>query len=114
MDLMAEALATLGKGEAVNPLRRGIVLPERRRILGMMPGFLGSPEALGLKVVTVFPDNHGSEYDAHQGVVILFETTHGTRRPSSAIPVRNASCAWMRSGLKRPIVPSSDCLRPPS
>ena len=43
----------------------------------MMPGYLGSPEALGLKVVTVFPHNHGTPYDAHQGVVLLLDPRHG-------------------------------------
>jgi ornithine cyclodeaminase len=78
VDLMADALATLGRGEAVNPLRNGIRLPNDLGILGMMPGYMATPHALGLKVVAVFPGNHGTEYDSHQGVVVLFETEHGT------------------------------------
>lgn len=78
IDLMAEALQTLARDEGLNPLRNGMLLPERKGILGMMPGYTRSPEALGLKVVTVFPGNHGTDYDSHQGVVILFETEHGT------------------------------------
>jgi ornithine cyclodeaminase len=77
VDLMADALATLGRGEAVNPLRNGVRLPNDLGILGMMPGYMATPHTLGLKVVAVFPDNHGTEYDSHQGVVVLFETAHG-------------------------------------
>lgn len=77
IDLMAEALATLGRGDAVNPLRIGIRLPDDLGILGMMPGYLATPPTLGLKVVAVFPGNHGTAYDSHQGVVVLFETEHG-------------------------------------
>lgn len=77
VDLMEQALVTLGRGDAVNPLRRGMLLPEDKGILGMMPGYLGAPEAIGLKVVTVFPGNHGTEFDAHQGIVVLFDTEHG-------------------------------------
>lgn len=77
IDLMADALATLGRGEAVNPLRTGVRLPDGLGILGMMPGYMAAPHALGLKVVAVFPGNHGTEYDSHQGVVVLFETEHG-------------------------------------
>lgn len=77
IDLMQEALAALGRGDGVNPLRWGIRLPDSRGLLGMMPGFLGSPTALGIKVVTVLPGNHGTEYDSHQGVVILFDPVHG-------------------------------------
>jgi ornithine cyclodeaminase len=77
VDLMEQALATLGRGNAINPLRRGMLLPENQGILGMMPGYLGAPQALGLKVVTVFPGNHGTEFDSHQGIVLLFDTRNG-------------------------------------
>ena len=78
IELMVEALQGLARAEGLNPLRTGMRLLDRKGILGMMPGYTQSPEALGLKVVTVFPGNHGTEYDSHQGVVILFETEHGT------------------------------------
>ena len=77
MDLMAEALRSLGRGEGINPLRSAMRLPEERGILGLMSGMSGSPPALGLKVVTVFPGNHGTPYDAHQGLVVLFDTQYG-------------------------------------
>jgi ornithine cyclodeaminase len=32
---------------------------------------------MGIKVVSVMPGNHGTEFDAHQGVVLIFETEHG-------------------------------------
>ena len=77
IDLMAEALKTLSRGDALNPLRNGIRLPNDLGILGMMPGFMSEPQVLGLKVVAVFPGNHGTKYDSHQGVVVLFDTQHG-------------------------------------
>ncbi len=77
MDRMAETLEALARGEGLNPLRTLMKLPEGQGLLGMMPGLSGSPEALGIKVVTVFPGNHGSDYDAHQGVVLLFDPDHG-------------------------------------
>ncbi len=77
IELMAEALATLGRGEAENPLRWPMRLPEGRGILGLMPGSMSSPPALGLKIVSVFPHNHGTPYDSHQGVVMLFDPDHG-------------------------------------
>ena len=78
MTVMHDALATLARGDAVNPLRHGIRVPNSDGLLGMMPGYLGDPEALGLKVVAVFPHNHGTKYDSHQGLVVLFELEHGT------------------------------------
>ena len=80
MELVADALASLARGEGQNPLRRGMRLEDGRGLLGMMPGCTHSPATLGLKVVTVFPGNHGSEWDAHQGVVMLFDPEHGVPR----------------------------------
>lgn len=77
MDLMARVLTSLGRDEGVNPLRWAMWLPDRSGLLGMMPGMSGDPDALGLKVVAVFPGNHGTEYDSHQGVVVLFDTEVG-------------------------------------
>ncbi len=77
MDLVAQALRALAVADGLNPLRWGVALPDGRGILGMMPGYLASPPALGLKVVAVFPGNHGTELDAHQGVVVLFDEGNG-------------------------------------
>lgn len=77
IELMAEALAALGRGDAVNPLRQGVRLPGKTGLLGLMPGYLAAPASLGLKAVTVFPDNHGTEFDSHQGVVMLFDVDNG-------------------------------------
>ncbi len=77
IELMAEALTGLSAGEAVNPLRHGIFLPDRSGLLGLMPGYTAEPAALGVKVIAVFPDNHGSELDSHQGIVALFDAQNG-------------------------------------
>lgn len=77
IEVMAEALATLERGDAVLPLRQMVWLPDRSGLLGLMPGYLGSPARFGLKVVGVFPGNHALGLDSHQGVVMLFDPTHG-------------------------------------
>ena len=77
IDVMAEALKALARGEAILPLRPVLWLPEKYGALGMMPSYLGDIKAMGLKVVSVFPGNHGTEYDSHQGAVLVFETVHG-------------------------------------
>lgn len=75
--LMREALTALSRGDAVLPLRRGVRTPDGAGLLGVMPGWLGAPARFGLKVVSVFPGNHGTAFDSHQGVVVLFGTAHG-------------------------------------
>jgi len=75
--VMSEALAALARGEGILPLRPVMWLPEKVGALGMMPAYLGNIDAMGVKVVSVFPGNHGTEYDSHQGTVMLYETKHG-------------------------------------
>ena len=77
IDAVADALRALSAGEALNPLRWGVRLPAERGLIGLMPGFLPGTGALGLKAVTYFPGNHGTPYDSHQGVVLLFEAEYG-------------------------------------
>jgi len=77
IDVMADALATLARGEAILPLRQKIVLPDSPNFFALMPAYLGAPKCVGVKVLTVFPVNHGSPIDAHQGAVLLFEAEHG-------------------------------------
>lgn len=77
VDLMAGALERLARGGCVNPLRWGMAVPEAKGLIGMMPGYLDSPRTMGLKVVAVMPGNHGTPYDSHQGVVMLFDVDHG-------------------------------------
>ena len=77
IDVMREALTTLAKGDAIQPLRSALRLPQKVGVLGMMPAYLGNPPVMGTKVISVFPGNIGTQYDSHQGAVMLFDTTHG-------------------------------------
>ena len=77
IELMREALSALSRGDAVLPLRSMVWLPDRSGLLGLMPGYLGEPRSFGLKVVSVMPGNHGTGFDSHQGVVMLFGLEHG-------------------------------------
>ena len=77
IELMAGAFRALANDDAVLPLRSKMWLPDRSGVLGLMPGYLGSPRALGIKVISVMPGNHGTPFDSHQGAVLLFEPEHG-------------------------------------
>ncbi len=86
IEVMAAALATTSRGDAVLPLRSMVWMPDRTGMIGLMPAYLGDPKSLGLKVVSIFPGNHGTGFDSHQGAVMLFDTAHG-----SPIAVMDAS-----------------------
>jgi ornithine cyclodeaminase len=77
IDVMARAFAALARGEATMPLRQILWLPEKAGALGLMPAHLSGLGALGLKAVTFFPRNEGTDIDSHQGTVLLFETGRG-------------------------------------
>ena len=74
---MRGALTSLSRGDLVMPLRSLVGLPDGSGLLGMMPGYLGEPRSFGIKVVTVMPGNHGTGYESHQGVVMLFGVERG-------------------------------------
>ena len=78
--VMRRALALLDGGDVLLPLRSMLALPGGDRVMGLMPSYLGGIDALGVKVIAAFPANFGSEYDTHQGVVLVFDTERGLLR----------------------------------
>lgn len=103
MDLMGEALATLARGGAQNPLRWVMKLSDGKGLLGLMPGSLESPAAFGLKAVAIYPGNHGTAYDSHQGIVLLFESEHGVPQAildaSEVTAIRTAAVSGVATRL---------------
>ena len=77
----------------------------------MMPGAIASPAApavIGLKVVSVFPRNHGTRYDSHQGVVMLFDEKNG-------VPMMSRPCLQLDTELTLetwPGLPPINCTCP--
>ena len=79
IEVVAEALRTLARGDAVQPLRSALWMPDRHGLLVVMPGMLGRAEdgVAGAKVLTVVPDNFTRGEDSHQGLVLLFDQKRG-------------------------------------
>ena len=77
--VMENALRLLAQGKALLPLRTMMILPDGQNLMGLMPSYLGgtSSESMGVKVIAAFPSNYGTEYDTHQGVVLLFDARRG-------------------------------------
>jgi ornithine cyclodeaminase len=80
VDVMERTLRQMARGEAAFPPRSVMTLPEGKGVLGLMPGSVGADELMGLKAVSVFPSNEGTVYESHQGLVLVFETQHGSLR----------------------------------
>jgi ornithine cyclodeaminase len=95
IDLMERTLRSLALGGAVLPLRTVMRLPGGRGVFGTMPAWLDDPPTLGLKAIAVFPGNHDSGLDSHQGLVLLFDPERGTPQAildaSSITAIRTAA-----------------------
>jgi alanine dehydrogenase len=77
IELMESALASLARGEVLLPLRQVLRIPGSPNVFALMPAHSAALEALGAKLITVFPGNHGTARASHQGVVLLFHAGHG-------------------------------------
>jgi len=75
--VMREALTDLAREKAGMPLRTAMWLPGNSGALGMMPAYIEGKNIMGIKVISVFPENSNTQYDSHQGAVMLFETKNG-------------------------------------
>ena len=95
IEIMSRALASLARGESILPLRTVIRLPSGRDFFALMPGVVGSPDAFGAKVITVFPGNEGTNLDSHLGAVLLFDSRTGALQAildaSSITAIRTAA-----------------------
>ena len=80
IDVMAGALRAVTMGDAVLPLRTVLRLGDTTNAFASMPAILGAGESasIGAKVITVFPGNDATPFDAHIGVVLLFDAQYGT------------------------------------
>lgn len=75
---MEQVLVDLVRGKCQLPLRNIMWLPDKRGALGMMPSHWSTAGIIGLKAVTFFPENEGTELDSHQGAVMLYDANCGT------------------------------------
>ncbi len=101
--VMRRALTLLAEGDVVMPLRNIMVMPGAERVMSLMPSYLGGLGAFGVKVVAAFPANFGTEYDTHQGVVLLFDTERGLLRAivdaTSITAIRTAAVSGLVTDL---------------
>jgi ornithine cyclodeaminase/alanine dehydrogenase-like protein (mu-crystallin family) len=104
IEAMADALASLARGEVHVPLRF-LVNPENEpSLIGLMPAHrAGDVPLYSLKTVCVFPDNPKRGLDAHQGTVTLFDGETGEVRAlmnaSAITAIRTAAVSAVATRL---------------
>src|SRR5882757_10549114 len=72
---METALAEFSRGEVLQPVRQMLTIEEDKRYLGIMPAV--AREAMGLKLVSFYPGNAGSEIPTHMAMILLFRADTG-------------------------------------
>lgn len=78
MEVVGKALADLARGEGVQPLRSGILRPDRQGVLAWMPGSLAAGQAFGIKVLSVVEKPGELGVESHQGGVMIFDPKNGS------------------------------------
>ena len=72
-----EAYVQLSAGQAVVPLRTPVPVEEHKGVTLFMPAYLAESEALGAKVVSVFPDNVQRNLPTIHALVIVVDAQTG-------------------------------------
>ena len=104
IEAMAEALASLARGEVHVPLRAVVRPPGEDTFIGLMPAHRGGSAPLySLKTVCVFPNNPKRGLDAHQGTVTLFDgetgETQAVLNASAITAIRTAAVSAVATRL---------------
>jgi ornithine cyclodeaminase/alanine dehydrogenase-like protein (mu-crystallin family) len=81
IELMADVLAGLARGELYNPLRFVVRPQDEPSLMGLMPAHRrGEAPLWSLKALTIVPGNSARGLDSHQGFVALFDGETGEPR----------------------------------
>jgi ornithine cyclodeaminase/alanine dehydrogenase-like protein (mu-crystallin family) len=104
IEAMADALASLARGEVHVPLRFLVKPQDEPSLIGLMPAHrAGESPLYSLKTVCVFPDNPKRGLDAHQGTVTLFDGETGEVRAlmnaSAITAIRTAAVSAVATRL---------------
>ncbi|MGM8366241.1 ornithine cyclodeaminase family protein [Virgibacillus sp. W0181] len=77
IEINEDVYISFSTGESTVPLRTNMELDTTEHFSLIMPSFLNDMDGLGVKVVTIYPENVEKGIPATQAVVMLFDTTNG-------------------------------------
>lgn len=75
--LMETAMRVALDPDARLPLRTFMARPHHISGVGIMPGFLPMPHAMGAKIITVYDENFDRGLPSHQGGILIFDAEDG-------------------------------------
>jgi ornithine cyclodeaminase len=77
IDAMESAFIQLANHQVELPLRTGIAIKDENALSLSMPGYLGQDKTLGLKVVSIFPNNLVKNKPSINGFIMLLDSSTG-------------------------------------
>lgn len=77
IDAMERAFIQLANQQVKLPLRTGIAIDEEKALTLTMPAYLAEDKTLGLKVVSIFPDNLAKGVPSITGLIMLLDASSG-------------------------------------
>ena len=77
IEAMSGALAEFSAGHVTQPVRTVLEVGAEKNYFGVMPASLDSREAVGLKLVTVYPGNHAKGLTSHLATIVLLDHATG-------------------------------------
>ncbi|MBB6123413.1 ornithine cyclodeaminase family protein [Sphingobium subterraneum] len=80
IDLMKETMETVSRRRIEMPLRMIMPVPGSDSHLGIMPGYIESPQVWGTKLICLVPENPKRGLSSHTGVVLLYDVETGQLR----------------------------------
>ncbi|MHB2035359.1 MAG: ornithine cyclodeaminase family protein [Nitrososphaerales archaeon] len=76
IEIIEEMFKDLALGKGTLPQRSILPLPNGKGAIALMPGFLDN--VVGAKIMTLFSGNVETQYETHQGAVLLFDSENGS------------------------------------
>jgi len=77
IDGMEAALTEFSAGRAQQPLRTVMEVGPQHGLVGIMPAYVGDPQTLGAKLVTVYRTNAAQGLPTHLATIVLLEPLTG-------------------------------------
>src|SRR6476620_3194566 len=75
IETMERALIEFSAGRVLQPVRNVLTIEEGKRYLGIMPAV--AQDAMGLKLVSFYPGNAGTDVPTHMAMILLFRADTG-------------------------------------